>query len=226
MYVSKSFQIHDSFRIFNFLKKYPLAMIVSVKDGIPVINHIPVICDEGREDIIIGHVARANSVWKSFPEKTNATFVFTGPSAYITPSWYSEKATTHKVVPTYNYCTVHVSGSLTFIPDDINEKLRIVTQLTNFFEKNRNSPWSVSDAPETYISSHLNAIVGFHFKISNITAKWKANQNHCEINRQTVSENLIKEGTIIEDGQSVCTLGYLMGQEMKICNEELKQNNK
>jgi transcriptional regulator len=36
--------------------------------------------------------------------------IFMGSSAYITPSWYPGKRQHGKVVPTWNYVTVHAHG--------------------------------------------------------------------------------------------------------------------
>jgi transcriptional regulator len=36
--------------------------------------------------------------------------VFQGPEAYISPTWYETKRTTHKVVPTWNYAVVQARG--------------------------------------------------------------------------------------------------------------------
>ncbi len=43
--------------------------------------------------------------------------IFLGPDAYITPSWYAEKAKNGKVVPTWNFITVHAHGVIEFFDD-------------------------------------------------------------------------------------------------------------
>ena len=37
---------------------------------------------------LIGHVARANAVWRELGPATPSVMMFQGPQAYITPSWY------------------------------------------------------------------------------------------------------------------------------------------
>ena len=52
--------------------------------------------------------------------------IFTGPQAYVTPSWYVTKQETHKVVPTWNYVAVHAYGPVEFF-DDPDRLLDVVT---------------------------------------------------------------------------------------------------
>ena len=60
---------------------------------------------------IIAHVSRNNDQWR-LPAIGDALMVLHGPDAYISPSWYPSKAVDGRVVPTWNYLTVHVYGRL------------------------------------------------------------------------------------------------------------------
>jgi len=212
----KQFKVTDGLKILEFINKFPLGMVVCVHDNEPIINHLPFTSDGNIEQggRMFCHVARANSIWRKFssPEGTLATVVFSGPSAYITPSWYAEKQTTHKVVPTYAYCTVHVKGVLKFT-DVEAEKLNIVTKLTTHFEDLRENPWQVSDAPDDFIKSQIRAIVGCTFDITSVTAKWKANQNHTDENRNNVTEGLEAESASGANGGDA--LSGLMAKEFR-----------
>ena len=46
-----------------------------------------------------------------------ALAIFLGPHAYVSPNWYPTKAATGKVVPTWNYITVHARGTIRWIQD-------------------------------------------------------------------------------------------------------------
>ena len=80
--------------------------------------------------------------------------LFAGPDAYVTPSWYALKQETGKVVPTWNYVTVHASGPVEFF-DDPARLLDVVTRLTNLHEGERAAPWAVADAPPEFIQAQL-----------------------------------------------------------------------
>lgn len=56
---------------------------------------------------LIGHVALANNVWRRADQGARVLAVFQGPHAYVSPNWYPSKREHHRVVPTYNYVTVH-----------------------------------------------------------------------------------------------------------------------
>lgn len=118
-----------------------------------------------------------------------ALAIFTGPDAYITPSWYAAKAENGKVVPTWNYVTVHAYGDLEVF-DDADRLLGLVTKLTERHEGGRAEPWAVTDAPADYIQSHLKGIVGFKLTIARVEGKWKLSQNRSREDRLGVIAGL------------------------------------
>jgi transcriptional regulator len=107
---------------------------------------------------------------------TECLVIFTGPDAYVTPSWYPSKARTHEVVPTWNYASVHVRGK-PVVMDDADWLARQIGQLTREHESRRAAPWAVGDAPADYIATQMKAIVGIEIAIAEIEGKWKMSQN-------------------------------------------------
>ncbi|WP_346960879.1 FMN-binding negative transcriptional regulator [uncultured Arthrobacter sp.] len=122
-----------------------------------------------------GHLARNNTQW-SEPAIGEALAIVQGADAYISPSWYASKAEHGRVVPTWNYSTAHVYGTLV-IHDDPAWLADHVRRLTDLNERRSEQPWSVDDAPEPYIAGQLRAIVGVELRISRIEAKTKLSQN-------------------------------------------------
>jgi transcriptional regulator len=129
--------------------------------------------------------------------------IFMGPDAYVTPSWYATKRETGKVVPTWNYVTVHAYGAVEFF-DDAERLLRAVTRLTNHHEGTRQEPWKVSDAPDAYIAAQLKGIVGVEVSISRLEGKRKLSQNRSADDRTGVTEGLA--GSTHENEQAVAAL--------------------
>ena len=70
----------------------------------------------GEHGALLGHLARANRQWAE-PAIGESLVIIQGPDAYVTPSWYASKAEHGRVVPTWNYSTAHVYGTLA-IHDD------------------------------------------------------------------------------------------------------------
>jgi transcriptional regulator len=178
MYVPPVFTEDDESEIAAFVDRHPLATLVRVENGGIVVDHIPFVregrlCPSGR---MIAHIARANPGARFAGSKTDAVLVFTGASAYVSPSFYPSKKTTHEVVPTWNYVSVHLRGVLT-VSDDDDEKRRAVDILTRKMEAPRPEPWSVSDAPDAYIERMLRGILALRFDVGSVEAKIKASQN-------------------------------------------------
>jgi transcriptional regulator len=143
--------------------------------------------------VLRAHVARANPQWRELPSATECLVVFQGPQAYISPTLYPTKAETHKVVPTWNYATVHVWGRARAI-EDAGWLRRQIDDLTLAREGSRPNPWKVADAPADFIAAQLKAIVGIEIAITRIEAKWKMSQNRNEADRQGVADGLRAEG--------------------------------
>ena len=138
---------------------------------------------------LLGHIAIANDQWKTAQPGAQALAIVHGPQAYISPSWYESKARHGRVVPTWNYETVHLTGTIGFHQD--TEWLRaFVTRLTRRHEGGREHPWAVSDAPAEYVDGQLRAIVGVELTITSIEAKQKLSQNRSELDRAGVVAGL------------------------------------
>ncbi len=175
------------------MREHPLATVVTMTAGGLTANHLPLRLHPGAgaqaSDILRGHAARANPIWKDFTSGVEALVIFQGAQHYVSPNWYPSKQDSGKVVPTYNYCCVHVHGPLQ-VHDDIEWVRAMVTDLTLTHEAASPRPWAVSDAPEDYLRTMLGNIVGIEIPITRLTGKWKVSQNQPAANRAGVIEGL------------------------------------
>ncbi|MEE3622954.1 FMN-binding negative transcriptional regulator [Nitrospirillum sp. BR 11752] len=173
-----------------------LANVVTVgTDGAPHASPLPLLlqADEGPYGTLYGHFAKANPQWRDTPAGSPALAIFMGPDAYITPSWYATKAETEKVVPTWNYATIHARGPITFF-QDADALLDLVTHLTRGHEDGRAAPWAVDDAPADFIQAQLRGIVGFRLALTSLEGKWKMSQNRPVADRDGVVKGLGQDG--------------------------------
>jgi transcriptional regulator len=192
MYIPSHFLETDPEKISQFIKTHPLGLLVANVDGDLIGNHLPFMAPEGNIAVgvkLISHTAKANPIWKVGETQQKVLLVFSGYETYISPSSYATKKETHKVVPTYNYLSVHIKGTLSAIQDE-ESKHRIVNILTDQMESRRKDPWAVTDAPKDYIETMLANIVGIELLIEKIEAKWKISQNRPARDRQGVIEDL------------------------------------
>ena len=186
MYVPKAFAESDRETLHTVIRANSFGLLVGQAEGVPFATHLPFLL-EG--DTLVAHMARANPHWRAFAGGDEALAIFQGPHAYVSPSWYAEKAKNGKVVPTWNYVTVHAHGELEFF-EEKERLLSLVTRLTEKHEGKRAQPWAVSDAPIDYIEAHLKGIVGFRLPIARIEGKWKMSQNRNREDRQGVVAGL------------------------------------
>lgn len=195
MYRPAHFDVTDLSRQHDLIRAHPLGLLVVAAPSGLVANPIPFVLDGhvGPLGRLRCHVARANTVWREVDPAAEALVVFTAVDHYVTPSWYATKRETHKVVPTWNYATVHVHGRLT-VHEEPAWLADQIAALTGVHEAGRAEPWSVTDAPERFIEVQMRGIVGLSMEIARIEGKWKVSQNRPEADRRGVVEGLEAEG--------------------------------
>ena len=181
--------LHDAIR------RTGLATLVTLTGDGLIASHVPMLLDPepAPYGTLLGHLARPNPQARGAAPGVQALAIFQGPDAYITPSWYATKRETGKVVPTWNYVTIHAYGPVEFFND--TERLRaIVTRLTEREEAARAEPWAVTDAPADFIDGMLKGIVGFALPIARLEGKWKMSQNRPAEDRARVIDGLNDQG--------------------------------
>ena len=192
MYLPPHFEQPDREAVARLLAEHPLALLAWTSAAGPEAEHLPLLWDRGPGDgahgTLRGHVARANPVWREAAGQP-VLAVFRGPQAYVTPSWYPSKAATAKVVPTWNYATVHLRGRLRTV-EDASWLRALVERLTDTHEASFAHRWQVGDAPEDYIAQMLRAIVGIEIAVDGVQAKWKMSQNRSAADRDGVAAGL------------------------------------
>lgn len=191
MYQPDHFRMKESSAIHQLMREHPLAsLIVQTQTGMEA-NHIPLLLQSGVDgkDLLLGHVARANPLWREIDTEQEVLAIFHGPQTYISPGWYPTKREHGKVVPTWNYVVAHAWGKLRVV-DDAAWLRKLVGQLTTKHESRFEKPWSVEDAPADYIDKMVSAIVGIEITITRLEGKAKVSQNQPAVNREGVVQAL------------------------------------
>lgn len=177
MYVPPLFALSDAKDLRDFCAANPFALLVSHDEDGLFATHLPVVIKDHDGALAFhGHIARANPHWQKAATGAKALLVFSGPQAYVTPSWYASKKEHGKVVPTWNYMAVHAHGRLTWSTD--NDFLHAnLDDLTQAHEAHRAHPWAMSDAPDDFVALQMRAIVGLRFDVERLDGKAKLSQN-------------------------------------------------
>ena len=194
MYVPAHFAPDDD-AVHELLANHGAAdLVTATPDGL-LATMLPFVYDRER-GTLRGHLARNNDHWQR-PVVGDALVIARGPDAYITPAWYASKSEHGRVVPTWNYLTAHVYGTLT-VHDDPDWVADLVRQLTDQHEVHRSEPWSVDDAPEKFVHGQLRAIVGIEVTIKRIEAKFKLSQNRPPADIDGVIAGLRERGDLAQ----------------------------
>lgn len=198
MYVPFSFRMDDPAELRAFMRRHSFATLVTQGRVGMVASHLPLLLDPdaGPRGRLLGHMARANPQWRDV--EGEALAVFSGPHAYISPTWYEAPGT----VPTWNYVAVHAYGPLRLVED--RDALRdILRRTVATYERPMPAPWTYDEA-DPDIDWMLGAVVGFEVEIARIEGKAKLNQNHPEERRRKVIRAL--EARTDDDSRAIARL--------------------
>ena len=211
MYHISYFKEKDKQTILDFIEDHPFAFMTgSFASGAQVATQIPMLLEERQGELYLqGHIMRNTDHHKAFVENPNALLVFTGPSCYVSASWYSNP----QMGSTWNYMSVHIAGKVNFMSDD--ELVTLMRKLTLKFEKGNTQSLTIFDnLPQNYINKMMPAIVGFEVKVDKIENVFKLSQNRDEQSYLNIISKLEAQG-----GDSA-----LISNEMKNRHLELFPN--
>jgi transcriptional regulator len=203
MYIPAAFAETDLTKLHYFIEQNSFGLLVLQVDAVPFATHLPFLLERtaGPYGTLVGHMARANPQWRKAAGQT-ALATFSGPHAYISPTWYKAE----QVVPTWNYTAVHAYGRVQVVEDE-DALLDIVQRSVRVYEQAMPRPWSF-DPSNMFAEQMLAQIVGFRIEIEKIEGKWKLNQNHPVERRKTVVRALQERGD--ENAQAVAAMMQAM----------------
>lgn len=190
MYVPSQFEETDRARLRQLVRRYSFATLVTAGRGEPFATHLPLLLEtrEDGQDVLLGHMARANPHWRQFEGEQEALAVFHGPHAYVSPSWYEPGP----AVPTWNYIAVHAYGRPRSF-EDTERLMALLRRSVDAYEANRPSPWPF-ELPEDYLARMVGAIVGFEMPLARIEGKLKLSQNRSVVDQARVARALRNTG--------------------------------
>ncbi|HVC28569.1 MAG TPA: FMN-binding negative transcriptional regulator [Gammaproteobacteria bacterium] len=182
MYTPDSFKVDDLERLHTMMRRHPFALLLTNDGERLEATHLPFMVDaeRGQHGTLLAHMARANPHWQLFDGRREALVVFTGPHAYISPSWYADKVT----VPTWNYVAIHAHGRPLIVADKVRVRA-MLERLVSEHEAYVKPPWSTAQAGD-YVQQQLDHIVAFEMQITRLEGKFKLNQNRSRADQQGV----------------------------------------
>lgn len=172
LYRPQHFAVDERASLRQVMRDHPFALLVSAGAGEPQFTHLPLVAREaGDRVVLLGHAARANPHAARWRDGAAITAIFSGPSAYVAPSWYSTK----EAVPTWNYIVVHAHGTLRVV-DDRAGKEHILKALIDAHDPAYRAQWD-TELAEDFRERMLRAIVGCEIAVERLEGKFKLSQN-------------------------------------------------
>lgn len=203
VYVPSPFQIDDDATLFAFAERHNFGLLITSTDAEPFTSHLPMLVDRERR-LLYGHVARANPHWRLFDGMRKSLAIFTGPHAYVSPSWYAVSP----AVPTWNYTAVHAIGCPHVIEDRAAVE-ELLNRLVTRHESALPQPWKYK-LPEDYHAKMLQGIVAFAMPIEHVEGKFKLSQNRSMEDRKRVAERLAQGSA--EDQATAAVMAWVKGE--------------
>lgn len=191
MYNFSYFKEKDRQTILDFIDENPFAFMTgSFLLGGQVATQIPILFEERNGELFLqGHIMRNTDHYKAFIENPKVLLVFTGPSTYVSASWYSNP----QIGSTWNYMSVHISGQINFMSND--ELIEFMRKLTLKFEKGNTQSLTIYDnLPDTFLNKMMPAIAGFEIKAEKIENVFKLSQNRDEKSYLNIISKLEEQG--------------------------------
>ena len=175
MYTPAHFDASDPAFCHAVIRAAPFAPLVMAGAA----SHLPFVLDADRGELgtLVAHVARASPHADAAVAGAPALVIFTGPHAYVSPSWYR----TAPAVPTWNYCAVHVHAVPRVLDDTATRDY--LDRLATTFDT---SGWRLSTQPADYQTRMLRGIVAFDLPIDRLEGKAKLSQNRSDADRDGV----------------------------------------
>ena len=165
-YPPQHHQDSDRNNIIEVIKTYPLATLISVKNNVPLITHLPLIFENNK---LVGHIDIYNPQTKLLKDNNDVTILFYGPQCYISPSIYS---TTQ--LPTWNYIRVHLKGKVKAVESTKALKKSLIA-MTEFLESPDHKYVLEADNPR--LDANLGYIKMFEIDIKTWEGKFKLSQD-------------------------------------------------
>lgn len=184
MYTPHYFKNDNKDEIKSFIGANSFGILIGQGESKILASHIPfqLSVNEAGEDVLNGHISKANPHWKSFENNKKVLVIFSGPHAYVSSSWYD-----HENVPTWNYIAVHVYGTIKTINGD--KLLTSLKNLVNKYEESSINPVTVENMSEQFMTKEIKGIIGFEIKIEEIEASYKLSQNRDDKNYGNIIMN-------------------------------------
>jgi len=192
MYAPLHNQVADRAAQVAFMREYNFAVLItSAGRGALDATHLPVLVEDASPIRLVAHLARANpqaaAVAATAEAGGEALMIFSGPHAYVSPSWYERQPS----VPTWNYQAVHAYGRVR-ATNSAEKKIEALRKLIDAHEPGYRPVFE--ELPHHYLSLKLDGIFAFEMDVQRIEARFKLSQDRSTREQANIVDRLKEQG--------------------------------
>ena len=154
------------------VEAYPLAWVCGGGTNDMEASLLPLVGrydDRGRLVELIGHLTRSNPLHSALERQPQATILFKGPDAYVSP----EHAGLRDWAPTWNYAQLRIGAEVVFDEAFTATSLQV---LIHAMESKRCDPWHIGELGSRY-QAMVRHIIGFRARVTSLSGKFKLGQD-------------------------------------------------
>ena len=159
------------------------SLCINHDDG-PLLSHVPFLISEDASFVDL-HLVRSNPMCRLTPVK--AVIAVTGPDAYVSPDWYDTK----DQVPTWNYVSVHLRGTLTALPPEAMRDMLARQSAAYEGQLNGKAPWTMDKMSDGVAARMMRMILPFRLTLASVDGTWKLNQNKDDAARLKAADHML-----------------------------------
>ena len=186
MYLRPAFVQDDQHAIRALIRDNPFAQIVTTGARGMEASHLPIMIETvGDGFMLTGHFAAGNPQCEAIGAEAEALAIFSGPHAYISPSWYEAQPS----VPTWDFAAVHVYGRLEPVTDpaDVAADVHAIAAYDP-------AQFDVMALSPGYRERMFAGIRAFRMHPTRVEGQWKMSQNRSVTDRRRVIAALQAQG--------------------------------
>ena len=189
MYIRASHRARAASDVVEVMREAMFATLVSAAPAGLMASHLPFVVrpERGEHGTLFAHMARANPHAEVLG-RGEELVAFTGPHAYISPSWYADRAT----APTWDYVAVHCDGPA--IVHSAADAERNIGRLLRVVEAGHKEPWRMDELGREDVERMVANVVSFEIPLTRIEGKFKLNQGERPERTRAAVEELERRG--------------------------------
>jgi transcriptional regulator len=202
MHPNPVFHTQSDTRNLAYARERAFGVLAVNGDAGPWMSHVPFLLNEEGTRAAL-HLLRSNPIARALKSASlGARLAVSGPDAYVSPDWYG----IDDQVPTWNYIAVHLTGTLSLLPDaDLQS---VLDRQTALFEDRLlpKTPWKTKKMSEGVMDRMMRSILPCLLEVTGVDGTWKLNQNKPDAVRLQAADHVARAGL----GQETEALAAMM----------------